>query len=322
MFEAIALVLLGLILLAGGGEALLRGAVGLATLLRLTPAVIGLTVVAAGTSVPELSVSLIAGLRGQPDIAVANAVGSNLFNIGFILGLCALVRPLAISGNTIRLEYPVLAIVTLMCLAVAQDGSINRLDGLLFISVYVAFTTYMVTLVRAQVSAEEKAEFGAEVAQISGEKTPRMSRSLLLLVGGAALLGLGANATVTGSVGLARLVGMSERVIGLTIVSVGTSLPEVVTSLVSVIRGRADIAIANIIGSNLFNILGILGLSSVVATLPVNPAIVHGDNWWMFGMTLLLFPLMRTGLVIKRWEGAVLFASYATYIGLLLARPA
>jgi cation:H+ antiporter len=186
----------------------------------------------------------------------------------------------------------------------------------------VAFTTYMVTLVRAQVSGEEKAEFGAEVAQISGEGTPRISHSLLLLTAGVALLGLGANATVTGSVGLARLVGMSERVIGLTIVSVGTSLPEVVTSLVSVIRGRADIAIGNIIGSNLFNILGILGLSSVVTALPVNPAIVHGDNWWMLGLTLLLFPLMQTGQVIKRWEGVVLFASYATYIGLLLARPA
>jgi len=321
MLEAIALVVLGLVLLGVGGEALLRGAVGLATLLRLTPAVIGLTVVAAGTSVPELSVSVIASLRGQPDIAVANAVGSNLFNIGLILGLCALVKPLAISGNTIRLEYPVLAIVTLMSVAVAQDGSINRLDGILFVSVYVAFTAYMLTLVRGQVNAAEKEKLGAEVQEIQGEKPPRLGPSLLLLAGGVVLLGLGANATVSGAVTLARLIGMSERVIGLTIISVGTSLPEIVTCLVSSIRGRDDIAIGNVIGSNLFNILGILGLSSLVTALPVNPAIVNGDNWWMLGMTLLLFPLMHTGMKIKRWEGAVLLGSYVVYVGLLLARP-
>lgn len=321
MFEAVGLVILGLVLLGGGGEALLRGAVGLATLLRLTPAVIGLTVVAAGTSVPELSVSLIAGLRGQPDIAVANAVGSNLFNIGFILGLCAMVRPLAISGNTIKLEYPVLAIVTLMCVAVAQDGSINRVDGVLFVSVYVLFTTYMLTLVRAQVNAAEKDRLGKEIAEISGEKPPGLGLSLLLLAGGVALLGLGANATVTGAVSLAQMIGMSERVIGLTIIAAGTSLPEIVTSLVSSIRGRDDIAIANVIGSNLFNILGILGLSSLVLPLRVNPGIVLSDNWWMLALTLLLFPLMHTGMSIKRWEGALLFSSYLVYVGLLLAQP-
>ncbi len=322
MLEALGLVALGLILLGGGGEALLRGAVGLATLLRLTPAVIGLTVVAAGTSVPELSVSVLAGLKGQPDIAVANVVGSNIFNIGFILGLCALIRPLAISGNTIRLEYPVLALVTLMCLALAQDGSINALDGVLLLSVYFAFTAYMLTLVRAQVDAAEKDSFRAEVDEIAGDRPPRLGPSLLLLAGGTVLLGLGAQATVNGAVSLARLIGMSERVIGLTIVSVGTSLPEIVASVVSSVRGRSDIAIGNVIGSNRINILGILGLTSLVRTIPVNPAIIESDNLWMLGMTLLLFPLMHTGMRIKRWEGAVLLSTYAAYLGLLLSRPA
>lgn len=322
MLEALGLVALGLLLLGGGGEALLRGAVGLATLLRLTPAIIGLTVVAAGTSVPELSVSILAGLKGQPDIAVANVVGSNIFNIGFILGLCALIRPLAISGNTIRLEYPVLALVTLMCLALAQDGSINRLDGVLLLSVYVGFTAYMVTLVRAQVDAAEKEAFREELTEIAGDRPPRLRDSLLLLAGGTLLLGLGAQATVNGAVSLARLIGMTERVIGLTIVSVGTSLPEIVASVVSSVRGRSDIAIGNVIGSNLFNILGILGLTSLVTTIPVNPAIIHSDNWWMLGMTLLLFPLMHTGMRIRRWEGAVLLAVYMGYVGLLLAQPA
>lgn len=322
MLESIALISVGLLLLGGGGEALLRGAVGLATLLRLSPAVIGLTVVAAGTSVPELSVSLIAGLRGQADIAVANAVGSNLFNIGFILGLCAMIRPLAISGNTIRLEYPVLAIVTLMCLAVAQDGVINWLDGALFLTVYVGFTAYMVTLVRQQVNAQESAELGGEVAELGGKGAPRLGLLLVMLTLGVVLLALGAQATVTGAVNLARLIGMSERVIGLTIVAVGTSLPEIVASLMSSWRGRDDIAIGNVIGSNLFNILGILGLSSLVMPMQVHPAIVSSDNWWMLGLTLLLFPLMYTGRSIRRVEGLLLMTVYVIYVGLLLQRAA
>jgi cation:H+ antiporter len=321
MLESIAFIVVGLLLLGGGGEALLRGAVGLATLSRLSPAIIGLTVVAAGTSVPELSVSLMAGLNGQADIAVANVVGSNIFNIAFILGLCAMVRPLAIAGNTIRLEYPVLAIVTLMCLAVAQDGIVNGLDGALFLTVYVGFTAYMVTLVRAQVNAAEGAEFKAEGTEIAGG-APRLVPMLMLVAVGVVLLGFGAQATVEGAVALARLVGMSERVIGLTIVAVGTSLPEIVASLMSSLRGRDDIAIGNVIGSNLFNILGILGLSSLVIPMQVHPAIVASDNWWMLGVTVFLFPLMYTGRSIKRWEGAMLMAVYAVYVGLLLQRPA
>lgn len=166
MLLSIGLVILGIVLLVLGGETLLRGAVGLAFLLRLTPAVIGLTVVAAGTSVPELAVSAIAAYQGKPDIAVGNVVGSSIFNIAFILGLCALVRPLAITGNTIRLEYPVLVLVTLLCLVIAQDGEINRLDASLCLAVYVGFTAYLVSLVRQQVTATEAQELRAEVKEL------------------------------------------------------------------------------------------------------------------------------------------------------------
>ena len=322
MFDPAWRILLGIVLLGVGGEALLRGAVGLATRLRLSPALIGLTVVAAGTSVPELAVSVIASLRGQSDIAVANAVGSNLFNMGGVLGLCALVRPLAITGNTIRLEYPVLLIVTLMCVAVSQDGVLNWVDGVLFLTVYVGFTAYMVTLVRGQVSAAENAELKAEISELSGARAPRLALLIALLALGVALLGLGAQQTVTGAITLARLLGMSERVIGLTIVAVGTSLPEVVASLISSIRGRDDIAIGNVIGSNLFNILGLLGLSSVIHPLRVHPSIASVDNWWMLGMTLLLFPLMYTGRIVRRGEGGLLVAVYVTYVAILLLRTA
>ena len=320
MIEAIGSIALGLVLLAGGGEALLRGAVAIASLLRLPPAIIGLTVVAAGPSFPELSVSVLAALKEQPDIAVGNVVGSNIFTVTFVLGICALVRPLAITGNSIRLEYPVLAIVTLMTLAVAQDGTINALDGLLFVSIYVLFTTYMVTLVRGQVDEAEAGGLAAEVQ--SRVDRPRWLPTLVWLVGGTAALGLGATLTVNGAIGLAQMAGLSERVIGLTIVAAGTSLPEVVATLVSTVRGRDDVAIGNVIGSNIFNILGILGLSSLFSPLPVHESIIGIDNLWMMGTTVLLFPLMFTRLRIDRWEGAILLSCYIAYTASLFARPA
>jgi cation:H+ antiporter len=274
---SVALIILGVILLVAGGETLLRGAVGLATLLGLTPAVIGLTVVAAGTSVPELAVSAIAAYQGKLDIAVANVVGSNIFNITVIIGLCALIRPVAIIGNTIKLEYPVLALGTMLALVVMEDEKIGRLDATLCLAIYACFTAYLVSLVRQQVTAEERRELKAEVAELTPTAAPRRWVSIGLVAVGVALLAIGAQLTVTGAVQLARLLGWSERVIGLTIVSAGTGLPEVVASLVSSIRGRSDVAIGNVIGSNLFNMLCILGLSAMIRPLPVQPDIVASD---------------------------------------------
>jgi cation:H+ antiporter len=315
-----ALIIVGMILLVAGGETLLRGAVGLATLLGLTPAVIGLTVVAAGTSVPELAVSTIATYRGSLDIAVANVIGSNIFNITVIIGLCALVRPVAIIGNTFKLEYPVLALVTLLALVVVEDEKFSRLDATLCLAVYVCFTAYLVILVREQVTAAERRGLKTEVAELTPTAAPRQWVSIVLVAVGIILLAIGAQLTVTGAVQLARLVGWSERVIGLTIVSAGTGLPEVVASLVSSIRGRSDVAIGNVIGSNLFNILCILGLSAMIRPLPVSTAIVASDCWWMLGSTLLLLPLMFTSRLVSRREGVVLLIVYGIYLWQLLAR--
>lgn len=324
MLLALGLIAAGMVLLVLGGEALLRGAVGLATLLKLTPAIIGLTVVAAGTSVPELAVSILAALRGSADLAVGNVVGSNIFNITVIIGLSALIGPLAISGNTIKLEYPVLALVTLMLVAVAEDGLISRLEAILFISIYIGFTAYLVSLVRGQMNVQEVQEYRSELQELRlpSADGPSLLLALVLVVAGAALLGGGAHLTVLGAVSLAEMLGMSERVIGLTIVAVGTGLPEVVTSIVSSFRGRDDVAIANVLGSNLFNILGILGMSALVTPLSVADGIVASDNWWMLGVTLLLFPIMFTGLRVNRWEGCLLLSAYAVYLGWLLTRPA
>jgi cation:H+ antiporter len=318
------LVVAGLLMLLAGGEVLLRGAVSLSVLLRLTPAVIGLTVVAAGTSVPELAVSTLASWRGSTDIAVGNVVGSNILNIAVILGLAALVRPPAITGNTIRLEYPVMALVTLLAVAVCQDGTVSRLDAVLFLATYVLFTTYLVGLVRRQVSETEARGFREEVAAMA--EPARHARgalmSLGLVLGGVVLLGSGADATVRGAVALARLIGWSERLIGLTVVAVGTSLPEVVTSVLSSARGRDDIAVANVIGSNLFNLLAILGTAALISPLAVHPVIIRSDLWWMLGVTLLLFPLVATGRRISRLEGLVLLAAYGVYLVSLLRRGA
>lgn len=316
---AIGLVILGLVLLVVGGEALLRGAVGMATLLKLTPAIIGLTVVAAGTSIPEMAVSVLAALDNKADISVGNVVGSNIFNITFIIGLCAIFMPIPILGNTIKLEYPVLAIVTLLCLVVAQDGNINRLDAILLITIYVAFTAYLVSLVRQQVSASEAAALTEEVKDISAnEKKPAWWSAGLLVLVGVILLAGGAQATVTGAVDLARLMGWSERLIGLTIISIGTSLPEVVASAISLYRGRADVSVGNVIGSNLFNILMILGISGFITPLPVQEAIFNSDCYWMLGVTLLLFPIIFTGRRISQLEGIILLVCYGTYLTLLI----
>lgn len=320
MLFASVLVIVGILLLIVGGEVLLRGAVGLATLLRLTPAVIGLTVVAAGTSVPELAVSGVAAYQGRTEIAVANVVGSNIFNITVILGLCALIRPFNIVGNTLRLEYPALALVTLLCVVVVQDLTISRLDALLFMLLYIGFTAFLIYVVRKQLTTREVDNLSEEVTELSPEKKPGVIVCSVLLIVGVALLGLGAQSTVSGASQLARMWGWSERLIGLTIVSAGTGLPEVVASLVSSLRGRSDVAIGNVIGSNLFNILVILGLTGLVKPLPVQASIVSSDCWWMLGVTAVLLPILLNGRKVNRWEGAVLLAAYAAYLGVLLSQ--
>lgn len=320
MAISIGLVVIGIACLVLGGEFLLRGAVGFATLLRLTPAVIGLTVVAAGTSVPELAVSAFAAIQGKADIAVANVVGSNIFNITVVLGLVATIRPINISGNTVKLEYPVLALVTLMCVAICQDQSINWIDATLCLAVYICFTTYLVALVRQQMSVREEIALTVEVKEINAtaEPQPRFWVCLGWLIAGVGFLTLGANSTLEGAVRIAKAFGLSDRIIGLTIVSIGTGLPEVFASIVSSFRGRNDVALGNIIGSNLFNILGVLGVTGLITPLSVDAGLVARDNFWMLGVTLLLFPIMVTGRRINRWEGVGFLGIYVAFLVFLL----
>jgi len=313
------LVLVGLALLIAGGEALVRGASGIALLARLTPAVVGLTIVAAGTSMPELVVSTQAALAGSSGLAVGNVVGSNIFNIALILGLTALVLPLRITGNTVRLEWPVMVLAAGCLHLLARDGVLDRAEGAFFLASLVVFTAYVVWIARRAVGSAEREEF-AELATASFGRTgsAAWTSNGLAVALAVALLWGGSTLLVRGSVGLASAVGVSETVIGLTIVAAGTSAPELITSLVAAYRGRDDIAVGNVIGSNIFNVLGICGVTAVIDPLPIPSEILARDDLWMLALSLLLFPLMRSGMRVTRAEGALLLGLFAAYLIVLL----
>jgi cation:H+ antiporter len=319
MLISAGLVLLGLVLLVVGGDWLVRGASGMALLARLTPAVVGLTVVAAGTSMPEMVVSVQSSLAGKPDLSMGNIVGSNIFNVAAILGIAALIRPLSIQGSTVRMEWPVMFLSSFLLLVLARDGVIDRVEAGLFLVGMVTFTAYAVYLARRTLTVE-KAEFEEEMVTASFGRTGSKAwvfNLLAVLVGVGLLIG-GSTALVKGAVDIALHFGVSEAVVGLTVVAAGTSLPELATSVMAGLRGRDDIAVTNVVGSNIFNILGILGVAGTIKPLPVSAEILSRDMYWMLGVALLLFPLMFTGRRINRLEGALLLGTYLTYLVLLI----
>lgn len=320
MLLATGLVLIGMVLLVGGGDVLLRGAVSLATRLKLTPAVIGLTVVAFGTSVPELAVSVLAAVQGKPDICVGNVVGSNISNVTLVLGCCALFGLVRVSGAVMRREYPMLLAVSLLYLVFGFDGLLERWEGGLFLGLYVLLTGYMVWRVRRETTVEAQIaeETVDTVEEVVGKPEPRILPSLLLVVLGIALLAGGAQVTVIGAVSMAQLLGVPEYFVSLTVLAVGTSLPEIVTSIVATLRGRDDVALGNVIGSNISNLLVILGLSSLVVPLPLPYETILRDNWWMLATTLLLLPMMMVRRQIGWPKALLLLAVYAGYIGHLV----
>ncbi len=311
------LFVLGLVLLVAGAELLVRGASRLAAHFGISALVIGLTVVAFGTSAPELAVSVQAGLAGQSDIAMGNVVGSNIFNVLFILGVAALITPLVVSQQLVRLDVPLMIAVSVLLLVLALDGNISGFDGLLLFAGIMAYTVFTVRKSRkesAAVQAEYAQEFGDGAAAIAGRG--RLPLQIALIVVGLAMLVLGAHWLVEGAVTFARMFGVSELVIGLTIVAAGTSLPEVATSVVAALRGERDIAVGNIVGSNLFNILAIAGIAAVVTPggLEVAPALIRFDIPVMIAVALACLPIFATGHLIARWEGLLFLGYYAVYV--------
>jgi cation:H+ antiporter len=301
--------LTGLALLYFGAEGLVKGSSSFALRLGVSPLMIGLTIVAYGTSMPELVVSSKAALDGYGGIAIGNIVGSNIFNIAVTLGLSALIRPLRVNLQVIRLDMPVMIIASLLLLAFFQDITLTRAEGLLLTLGIVIYTVGMIYIARKE---PEKKTTEEPQASIPG-KHRNIAFNFIFIAGGFALLVLGARFLVDGSVKLAELWGVSRAVIGLTIIAAGTSLPELATSVIAAIHNETDIAIGNVVGSNIFNILGILGVSTLLA--PLNGiGISMFDIYVMIGTAVLLLPLMRTGFVLNRWEGGVLLCVYGGYL--------
>ena len=309
----------GLFFLIVGGEALVRGATGLALLARVSPGVAGLTIVAAGTSAPELVVSLLSALTGNAGIAAGNVVGSNIFNIGAILGLAALVHPLTIQGSTIRLEWPVMLLAAYQWHLLVRDSELDRIEGAFLVIALIAFVAYAVWIARQDAALGSGLDAALPTASFGRIGASAVGLNLLAVGAGIGLLAAGSQFLVRGSVALASSLGVSDTVVGLTIVAAGTSTPELVTSLVAARRGQTDIAVGNVVGSNIFNVLGIGGITACVLPLEVPQEIIVRDNWWMLVLSLLLFPMMRSGFRLSRLEGAVLLAVFTVYIFLLVS---
>ncbi len=303
------LVLVGLVLLFFGAEALVRGAATMALRLGLSSLVVGLTVVAFGTSAPEMVVSLQAAISGQGDIAVGNVVGSNIFNIGVILGLTALICPIPVHRQITRLDGPIALGVALLLPVCFSGGQLGRIEGAALVLALLLYTWMNVVLARRE---GPSASTDVEVPAVKGH----FLLDVALVVVGLVLLVAGSNFLVDGAVSLARRFGVSEAVIGLTIVAAGTSLPELATSLVAAWRKQPDMAVGNVVGSNIFNLLGNLGLASLVAPLSA-PGISGLDLAVMIFFSVLILPLLYTGRVLHRLEGALLLILYAGYILIL-----
>lgn len=311
----------GLVLMVLGAELLVRGASRLAVMLGISPLVVGLTVVAFGTSAPEFAVSFKAALSGQADLTIGNVIGSNIFNILFILGLSALVTPLIVNSQLIRFDVPLVVGVSLLVLLMAIDRTYSKLDGVILFGGLLAYTAGMIYASRRK----GQQEIDPEVASLIGDTQTgsplwRATVNLLLVVGGLVLLGLGSNWLVESSIVFARWLQVSEVVIGLTVIAIGTSLPELVTSVIASLRNERDIAVGNIVGSNLFNLLGVLGLSAIVAPdgIAVLPQVLWFDLPVMIAVALAALPIFVTGGVITRWEGGILLAYYAAYTAYLI----
>lgn len=299
-------------LLVLGSDWLVRGASRLAAAMGISPLVVGLTVVAFGTSAPEFAVSIAAALSGQGDMALGNVVGSNICNVLLILGLTALVLPLAIDRQIIRLDAPLMVVATLAVVVTAYDGVVSRRDGL---ALFTALVAYLAMLVWMSSRSPKQAVELTEPGPAQGPKGGNAAANLGLVVVGLVMLVGGGQGLVTASVAFARALGMSELVIGLTIVAVGTSMPEIATSLVAAWRGERDIAVGNVVGSNIFNALGVLGATAMVSAsgVGVAPSALMFDLPVMVAVTLLCLPVFRSHGEISRAEGALLLMCYGAY---------
>lgn len=302
----------GLIMLFIGAEGLIRSSSNIAIKIGITPLVVGLTVVAFGTSAPELVVSLKAAIMGNSSIALGNIVGSNIANIALILGVAALIRPLDVHANVIRRDIPIMIVISVLLVLFLVDGELGLIDGLIFVVGLIIYIIINVMLALRENNSEVDLEFEEGLKSRQG-----VPLSIILMVAGLGLLVFGANLFVQSAVAISKIFNVSDAVIGLTIVAIGTSLPELITSIVASLKKEADIAIGNVVGSNVFNILGILGITAII--IPISSAgINYVDLGVMLVSAVILLPLSKTGFSISRLEGGILLLGYLIYMYYLI----
>jgi len=309
----------GLALLLGGGEWLVKGAAGLAVRMKVSPLVIGVTVVSLGTSAPELLVSVKAAVDGFPAISIGNVIGSNIANIGLVMGLVALIMPMKLTKTALTLDWPVMFSASLLFYLMAFDGVIQFYEGIFLLILFVFYVSYSILKSRRNTKNEEQRLLDDEGPEEEFEdlkvdpKTPVWKLLGMVVVGSTALV-LGARWFLDGAIEMARIFGVTEHVISVTLIAFGTSVPELATSAIAAFRKQSDISVGNLIGSNSFNILGILGITALVRDIPIGEGVLDMDMLWMIGIAVLVLPFLLIGKKIYRMEGLLLLIAYILYI--------
>ncbi len=314
MLAAIAFLVVGLVLLVYSADFLVKGAANLAAALGISPLVVGLTVVAFGTSAPELAVSVMSAFKGQADLAVGNVIGSNIFNVLVILGISAMIIPLTVHAQLVRFDVPVMIFLSLLLFPLSMDGVLSRRDGVILVALLLGYLFILIRGSRREKDAGVLGEFGEEYGKPDAD--PKWLKNIAFVVFGVAGLVVGSDRLVYGAVFIAKHFGVSELIIGLTIISAGTSLPEVATSVVAALKGQRDIAVGNVVGSNIFNIVTVLGVSSLVAPegVAVAKAALDFDMLFMIAIAVAALPVFFHGYRIGRASGFFFLAFYVAYI--------
>lgn len=311
MLFSIFLLVIGLVILVSGGEFLVRGASSIALRVQISPLVIGLTIVAFGTSAPELFISVQSAMQGSPDLAMGNVVGSNICNLALVLGVTAIIFPVPVQKDSIRIDWPMTMGSSVLLYLLVQDLMLSYLEGVIFVLILTAYSTFVI------VKSRRKNKAGKDIleeADLPAEPSKSVWKDVAFIVLGTVALAFGSEWFVDGAKALAINFGVSERVIGITVLALGTSLPELVTATVAAFRKATDIAVGNLMGSNIFNILSILGITSIIQPVEVSSVIVGEDMLWMLAITLIILPMMLIKKKITRVEGLIILIFYGYYI--------
>lgn len=311
METTIVLLIIGLIVLIVGGDYLVKGSSSIALRLHLSPLVVGLTIVAFGTSAPELLISIQSALKGSPDIAMGNVVGSNICNLALVLGLTAVINPVKVKTNSIKIDWPMTMGSSLLLYLIVREGRIVAYEGILFIVILLLYLFFIIRQSRKNIKATNKILNKDEIPDTPAKQ---IWKDIVFILIGCVGLYFGSEWFVNSAKDLALNLGVEERVVGLTIVALGTSLPELSTAAVASYKGHTDLAIGNLMGSNIFNILSILGITSIIHEIPVHIDILNKDIIWMLLVTLIILPLMITRREVGRVDGFILMAVYVIYV--------